>query len=182
LRSRTQAELLERLILHPEASYTVAQLAKDLAVTDMTVRRELERMLDAGIIEREAIGRQGIYRAATASPLFSALHELVEKSLGVEANLKELLSQTPGIEGAAIFGSWARGRIDAESDIDLLVIGDIDYGSLLEKLTPLQRKADREINVVWMSPEEFHGRDRTVFIREVLAGPLRVLTGEVDRR
>ncbi len=97
MRSRTQAELFERLNLHPEASYTVAQLAKDLAVTDMTVPRELERMLDAGIIEREAIGRQGIYRAATASPLFSALHELVAKSVGVEASLKDLLTQTPGV-------------------------------------------------------------------------------------
>jgi DNA-binding transcriptional ArsR family regulator len=70
LRSRTQAELLERLILHPDVSYTVADLARHLAVTDMSVRRELERMLDAGIIEREAVGRQGIYRASTASPLF----------------------------------------------------------------------------------------------------------------
>jgi hypothetical protein len=64
----------------------------------------------------------------------------------------------------------------------VLVIGDIDYGALLEKLMPLQRKADREINVVWMRPEEFHLPDRTVFIREVLAGPPRVLTGEVDPR
>jgi predicted nucleotidyltransferase len=181
LRSRTQAELLERLILHPDVSYTVADLARDLAVTDMSVRRELERMLDAGIIEREAVGRQGIYRASTASPLFQPLHELVEKSLGVEVHLRELLEETPGVEGAAIFGSWARGRIDAESDVDLLVVGDIDYGALLEKLIPLQSKIDRQISVVWMRPEEFHTADRSAFIREVLAGPLRVLAGQVEQ-
>jgi predicted ArsR family transcriptional regulator len=128
LRSRTQAELLALLVLHPEASYTVADLARDLVVTDMSVRRELERMVDAGIVEREAVGRQGIYRASTASPLFEPLHELVEKSIGGEVQLREMLEETPGIEGAAIFGSWARGRIDAESDVDLLVVGDIDYG------------------------------------------------------
>jgi hypothetical protein len=84
----------------------------------MSVRRELERMLDAGIIERKAVGRQGIYRASTASPLFQPLHELVEKSLGVEAHL---------------------------------------------------------------SPEEFHTANRSAFIREVLAGPLRVLAGQVEQ-
>jgi len=181
LRSRTQAELLERLILHPDVSYTVADLARDLDVTGMSVRRELERMLDAGIIEREAVGRQGIYRASAASPLFQPLHELVEKSLGVEARLREQLEETPGVEAAAIFGSWARGRIDAESDVDLLVVGDIDYGALLEKLMPLQSKIGRQISVVWMRPEEFHAADRSAFIREVLAGPLRVLAGNVEQ-
>ena len=97
-------------------------------------------MLDAGNVERQAVGRQGVYRASTASPLFQPLHDLVEKSVGVEAYLKALLEKTPGLEGAAVFGSWARGRIDAESDVDLLVVGDIDYGAMLEELMPLQTK------------------------------------------
>ncbi len=182
LRSRTQADLLALLILDPGASYTVADLARDLNVTDMSVRRELERMLDAGIIEREAVGRQGVYRASTASPLFEPLHDLVEKSLGVEVRLRDLLEDTPGVEGAAIFGSWARGSIDAESDVDLMVVGDIDYGALLQKLMPLQSKIGREISVVWMRPEEFHAADRSAFVSEVLAGPLRVLTGQLEQR
>jgi hypothetical protein len=62
-----------------------------------------------------------------------------------------------------------------------LVVGDIDYGALLEKLMPLQSKIDRQISVVWMRPEEFHTADRTAFIREVLAGPLRVLAGQVEQ-
>jgi predicted nucleotidyltransferase len=168
------------LILHPEVSYTVVDLAHDLSVTDMSVRRELERMLDAGIIERESIGRQHIYRAATSSPLYEPLHELVEKSLGVEALLRDLLDHTSGVEAAAIFGSWARGRIDAESDVDLLVVGDIDYGLLLEKLMPLQSRIGREISVVWIRPEEFHSTDRSAFMHDVLAGPLQVLAGHLE--
>jgi predicted nucleotidyltransferase len=179
LRSRTQAELLERLVLHPDRTYHVAELARELDVTNMSVRRELDRMLDAGIVEREAVGRQGIYRAATASPLFEPLRDLIERSVGVEASLRELLAETPGIEGAAIFGSWARGRIDAESDVDVLVVGDIDYGALLEQLMPLQRKVGRQISLVWIRPDEFRDPQRSAFLSEVLAGPLLVLTGQV---
>jgi predicted nucleotidyltransferase len=137
-------------------------------------------MLDAGIVEREAVGRQGIYRASVASPLFEPLRDLIQKSVGVDAQLRDLLEDTPGVEGAAIFGSWARGRIDAESDVDLLVVGDIDYGLLLEKLMPLQSKIGREISVVWMLPEEFYASDRSAFMREVLAGPLRLLAGRIE--
>jgi len=46
---------------------------------------------------------------------------------------------------------------------------------------PLQSKIDRQISVVWMLPEEFHTADRSAFIREVLAGPLRVLAGQVEQ-
>lgn len=165
--------------MHADESYTVSELARDAGVTDMSVRRELERFLDAGIIERETIGRQGVYRAAIASPLFEPLRDLLEKSVGVEARLRDLLGQTPGVEGAAIFGSWARGRVDAESDVDLLVIGNIDYGALVERLNPLQSKIGRQISVVWMRPEEFNAPDRSAFIREVLSGALLVVAGEV---
>lgn len=181
LRSQTQAGLLERLILHSEAHYTVAQLAEDLGVTEMSVRRELDRMLAAGIVEREAVGRQGLYRASTASPLYEPLRELIEKSVGAEALLREVLDTTDGLQAAILFGSWARERIDAESDIDLLVIGDLDYGALLDRLMSLQSRTGREISVVWMRPEELHQEARGGLIRDIQANPFRLLVGHLPK-
>lgn len=182
LRSATQAALLERLLLGPkENAYTVADLSRSLGVTDMSVRRELDRMMDAGIVVRERVGRQGLYRADEASPLFEPLRELVERSVGVETLLRDAMEHLPGVEAAAIFGSWARGRVDAESDIDVLVVGDFDYSILLSRVRALQERTGREINVVAMRPGDLEDELQagSGFIRDVLSSPLTVLVGEV---
>lgn len=180
LRSATQARLLERLVLHPDEAYTVSQLALELDVTGMSVRRELYRMVDAGIFEREAVGRQSVFRASVASPLYEPLRELVERSVGVEVLLEEVLERTAGIEAAAIFGSWARGRVDAESDIDLLVIGEFDHTALVAELMELQARTGREINLVSMRPDELSEQRESGFVREVMSAPMRMLIGTIE--
>ena len=179
LRSETQAGLLERLILHPGDAYTVADLAAHLRVTDLSVRRELHRMVDAGIAERELVGRQQVFRASIESPLFEPLRELLERSVGAETLIRDVLERTDGIESAAIFGSWARGRVDADSDIDLLVVGEFDYTSLVSELTALQERTGREINLVAMRPDELSAQRDSGFLRDVLSGPVRMLVGSL---
>jgi predicted nucleotidyltransferase len=179
LRSETQAGLLERLFLHPDRAYTVGELAELLGVTDLSVRRELYRMVDAGMVDREPVGRQSVFRASVASPLYDPMRQLVERSVGVEPLLRELTEQTPGVQLAAIYGSWARGTVDAESDVDLLVVGDIDYAALVEQLMALQERAGREINTVWMRPEEWREQQGSGFVQEILSSPVRVLVGSV---
>lgn len=183
LRSATQAGLLERLLLDPEATFTVRELAHALGVTDMSVRRELERMIDAGIVERERIGRQGLYRASVASPLYEPLRQLVERSVGVEPLLRDLLENVPGVEAAAIFGSWARGKIDAQSDVDVLVTGDFDYSELVSRLHGLQERTGREINLVAMRPGELQEslEQDSGFLRDIMASPMTMLVGDLRR-
>ena len=180
LRSETQAGLLERLLLHPEDSYTVASLANQLGVTDMSVRRELHRMIDAGIVEREVIGRQSVFRASAASPLFEPLRELVERSVGAEALIRDVVERIDRVESAAIFGSWARGEVDAQSDIDLLVVGDFDYTAMVTELLALQERTGREINVVSMRPHELDEQRESGFVREIMSAPMRVLVGKFE--
>lgn len=181
LRSETQAHLLELLLLQPQNTYTVNDLAAALHVTDMSVRRELERMVDAGIVERERVGRQGLYRASVASPLYEPLRQVVERSVGVEPLLRDVVSSLPGVEAAAIFGSWARGKVDAESDVDVLVIGDFDYPELVSRVTALQERTGREINVVAMRGDELRQQLETGsgFLHDVLASPTTMLVGEL---
>lgn len=181
LRSATQAGVLEKIIAHPEQQYTVAELAVLLEVTEMSVRRELDRMRKAGIVEHEMVGRQGVYRASTGSPLFTPLRALVERSIGVEPLLREALEAVPGVKAAAIFGSWARGDIDAESDVDLLVIGDLDYPALASKVIPLQQRIARDISMVWMRPGELREAlaSGSAFAAEVASSQMRSLIGDI---
>lgn len=179
LRSRTQAELLQRLFLQPEREWTVAELAGVIEVTEMTVRRELHRLVDAAVCEVRHVGRTAVYRADQGSPLFEPLQQLVERSVGVEAQLRSFLDGVDGVRAAAIYGSWARGAVDAESDIDLLVIGDVDYGRLVEGLIDLRERVGRDINPVVMRPGELTERlgEGSGFAADLVASPLQPLLG-----
>jgi predicted nucleotidyltransferase len=96
--------------------------------------------------------------------------------------LREALETVPGVQAAAIFGSWARGDVDAESDVDLLVVGDVDYPSLTSKLTRLQERIGREISVVWMRPGELPDAlaNGSAFATELRSSPMRTLIGDME--
>lgn len=180
-RSDLQARVLAALLLDDEPRLTTSELRERTGATPASLHRELKRLEGAGLIEHEAIGRANRYQAATDSPLHEPLVELLRRTLGVEPLLSERLAAVDGVETAAIFGSWAAGTATDGSDIDLLVIGDVDRDALLAAVRAVEDVAAREIDVTAYRREEF---DRRVeagsgFLRTVLRGPLIELVGKV---
>lgn len=180
-RSRLQAELIGRLYLQPERTFTTGELVDAARESRPTVHRELRSLLGANLVERTRVGRSSLYRAATASPLYAPLRELVEATLGIEVTLARELAALPGVEAAAIFGSWARGEIETESDIDVLVVGDPDRRELARITRAAGARAGREVSAsVWTRDElrsAVAGGD--VFLTEVMRGALLPLAGDV---
>lgn len=95
---------------------------------------------------------------------------------------RALLVFSPRIEIMFVFGSFARRAQTAESDIDLMVIGDIS----LKELTPGLRKAeqllDRQVNAVVYSRQEWarRFRDRNPFVMQVVKGEKIFIQGGPD--
>ena len=59
------------------------------------------------------------------------------------------------IEFGFIFGSVAQGKERVASDIDLFVIGDVDFVALVGALATTHERLGREINPVIMTETEF---------------------------
>ncbi len=174
--------MLQRLFLQPEREWTVAELGEGVGVSAVSLRRELDRLRRASVLAERLVGRTRLVRADAASPLFEPLRELIERSVGVEAELRRVLAETPGVEAAAIFGSWARGDVDAESDVDVLVVGTVDYGGLVERLSAIRARAGRDINPVVMAPGELHDRHAqgSGFAHDLLTSPRIPLVGSIE--
>jgi hypothetical protein len=51
LRSRAHGELMAWLYLHPEAEYSTVEMARLVGISQATVSREADRLLDAGLDE-----------------------------------------------------------------------------------------------------------------------------------
>lgn len=180
-RSDLQARVLAALLLNDGPQLTSSELRERTGATPSSLHRELSRLERAGMVEHDTIGRSKRYRAATGSPLHEPLRSLIERTLGVEPLLSERLAAVDGVEAAAIFGSWAAGRADEGSDVDLLVIGDVDRDELLAAVRSVEQVIGREIDVTAYGREDFERRRATGtgFLRAVLHGPLTPLVGEI---
>ena len=98
--------------------------------------------------------RECYFKANTKSPLFPELRGLVEKTAGIILELKAAIQKFGGrIELALLYGSIARGREHAGSDIDLMIVGTLQQIDLLRILQKLESRFHREVNVTLFSPE-----------------------------
>src|SRR6478736_4733522 len=129
-RSDLHARLLAALLLGDGEPLTAQDLRERLGATSTALHRELVRLERAGLIEHDSVGRTRRYRAAIDSPIHEPLRELLQRTLGIEPLLQRALNGVDGIEAAAIFGSWAADETNEDSDIDLLVIGEMDRDDL----------------------------------------------------
>jgi predicted nucleotidyltransferase len=173
--------MLGLLALEAERSWTVEELARASGASRPSVHRELDRALNAGIVERDDRRRPHRYRAATSSPVYEPLRELLALTVGVDIQIRELLSAFPGVEAAAIHGSWAAGTTRPTSDVDVLVLGDVDLEQLRRALRGVGARVGRRIDVTAFTPAEFKRRSEVgdAFLAKALSGPHVALVGDL---
>jgi predicted nucleotidyltransferase len=143
--------------------------------------RELKRLAGVGLLTQEKRGNQTLYRANRASPIFAELSGILRKTSGLADVVGEALAPlSDDINVAFIFGSFARGVETAGSDIDVLVIGSVDFGAVVEALYPAQQQLAREINPKVFSIREWKSKlkEKSSFTMDVLAKPKILLIGD----
>ncbi len=145
------------------------------------VQRELKQLADAGLITRTERGRMVFYQANRASPVFEELRGLVMKTSGLADVLREALEPVRDqIDVAFIYGSMAEGTDDADSDVDVMVIGELTRRSASESMIDLQLRLNREVNRVFWSRTDLRGKldADEHFAKAVMRGPKIFLMGD----
>ena len=173
--------VLSLLLLHPETGYHVRELARITGTTAGTLHKELARLAEVGLLLREKQGNQVRYRANRDCPVFPELAGLFRKTTGLANVLAEALQPCAGkIEAALVFGSVARGEETANSDVDLLIVGQVGFAEAVGTLHPAQAKLGREINPVVLSRVELQQRirDKDHFIRQIFSQPTLPVIGD----
>jgi len=80
---------------------------------------------------------------------------------------------------AFVFGSVARGEQQSNSDVDVMLVGNLGFADAVQLLHPIQATLQREINPVVYTVDEFRRRAASddSFIREVLSQPKLFVVG-----
>ena len=86
------------------------------------------------------------------------------------------------IETSFIFGSIAKNKENVDSDIDLVLIGEVDQDELIKKVSALESELNREINYHIYKKEEFIEKikENNSFIINVISDSFITLKGNPD--
>jgi predicted nucleotidyltransferase len=92
-----------------------------------------------------------------------------------------MLPLVPRLKAAWVFGSVAKQTDTAQSDIDIMLIGEnLPLGDILEHLLPLEAQLGRKINPTCYTPAEFERRraEADSFVNRILSQPVLPLIGD----
>lgn len=179
--SKLRSKVLGWLFTHPDERYFVRQLTSLVKEDSTNVSRELSRLEKAGILVSTIEGKHKYYQANRQSPLFDELHGLMLKTVGVADIIKKALEpRMADIKLAFIFGSLAKKSENRFSDIDLLVVGNITFGEVVDLISTAEGTLNRELNPVVYTLSEFNKRvsENHYFISDILSGDKIFVVGD----
>ena len=183
-RSDGQARLLAEVFLSAVDEMNLNELARRASLAYGTVHREVQRLLEAGLLVERRLGQARLVRPNPESPLTGPVRELLLVSAGPVPLLAAELRDIPGVQAAFLFGFFAarvRGeRGHAPNDIDVKLGGDPDPSAVYAACQRVGDQVGREVNPTIMTHAELE--EHSGFLSQVRQGPTVRIIGDVPWR
>lgn len=178
---KARHQILGALLLDPDVSWTLTDLAKHYDTTPSTLQRELAALVEATIIFRRSEGGKVLYQANVACPIFPELQGLLVKTFGLVDRVRDALSpMSHRISLAILHGSFARGAYDGGRSIDILIVGNPHVADVNGALEGLEEFFGRPVHAAILSTAEFAAKADTddYFVSSVLEQPNLLVMGD----
>lgn len=170
--SKNRVKIIGFLLFNKNETY-LREISKSLNVPVSAVKREIDNLEMAGIV----IKTKNKISVNQKSSILDDLKNIFIKTEYITYPLKNLLLNKK-IKFALIFGSFARGEYKKESDVDLLIIGDLKLSEGYKLLKPLEEKIKREINPVIWTIENLKKEKNSGFIKDIFKKKIIMVKGE----
>ena len=172
--------VLGLLFCNSDRAFYLREVIRSAGVGQGAVQRELAKLTRAGLLTRRREGRQVYYQANRQSPVFEEIRSLLVKSAGLADVLRASLARLADrILTAFVFGSFAKGAEKAESDVDVMVVGEVTFAAVADAFGSAQEVLGREVNPSVYSAAEFQRKAAAGrhFVTAILRGPKVFLIG-----
>ncbi len=174
-----KARLLDTLTRFPDEAFHLRGLAAAARVESGNALKTLRALHSTGLVKVSSDGRGMRYQLDARSPLAQPLRQLFLVASGLMAELK-LVAESLPVSQVLVFGSTAQGTARAESDVDVLVIGDMSSIEAQAAFKPVARQHGRPVNVMVIEAQALTEQlaAGSEFWRAILRGPIIMLKGE----
>ncbi len=182
LGSRLRRKMMSYAVAHPGENYYVRELSGLIDEDPGNLSRELKKLEDEGLFISFSKGKEKYYSLNKNYPLLPELKKIVSKTIGVEGSLRDLVAGFKGISLAFIHGSYAKGREQKTSDIDLVLVGTFPEKEFTRQIRRLESRLNREINFTHYTKEDFLGERNKEgsFLNLVVKGKTILMKGSLD--
>jgi len=147
--SKARVKLLTIFLLNPDEEYYVRELTRALDEQINSVRRELDNLKKLGLLKSRARNRKKFYAVNKNFVLFRDLRNIVIKASNTSENLIKNISKMGKLDFLLISGIFMK----KDSDVDLLLVGEIDKEKLESFLDTLETQ--RSIRFSILTTEDF---------------------------
>lgn len=180
--SKTRIELLTIFLTNPEKEYYIRELARMTGITLPSISQEIKNLEAADFLQGIRRGKSLFYKINKGHPLYSELKSIIYKTTALGDLLRDALASVPYIDAVLIYGSIAKDAERRGSDVDILLIGTPDEDILHKVISEVERKANREINVITFSAEEWRQKleKKNDFALSIVNQKMIPLIGGVD--
>lgn len=180
--SRVRVRLLILFLTHPGEAFYIRQIVRLTGETYNNVRQELQNLAQLGLILSERRANATYYQANVQHFLFPELKRIILKTEAVGDRLREALTGLRDIRVAFIYGSTAKGTESPSSDVDLMVIGEVDLDALDRAIDSIEEEIGRTVNYTLFRVEEWQKRvaQGHSFLTDVLTHDKIFVIGDED--
>lgn len=180
--SRVRVKLMNIFFDNVSEMYYVRQLTRQTGEEINAVRRELNRMDKAGLLNKESRGNRLYYFVNQSYDFFEDLLGLIAKTTGIGQDLRSNRKKLGKLKFAMVSGKFIRRKTRTQEDVDLLVVGDVVLPELSLLIQKEQDRLKTEINYTVMTENEFMFRKnrRDPFLLGILSKSRVMLIGDEE--
>jgi hypothetical protein len=141
--SKTRLKLLLKFFSRPDAVGHLRGLAEEFGDSTNSVRLELQKLEEAGLLFSVPDGQKIQYRVNRTNPFYADLVALVSKYLGFDELVENLLERVGDLEEAYVVGDYAVG-IDSGT-IELVLVGQLRIDVLDNLIPKIEHRIGRKV-------------------------------------
>ncbi len=124
-------------------------LAEEFGESSNSIRVELNRFEEAGLLDSEFNGNKKIFKANTGHPLFCDIQNIVKKTVGIDQVVDKVIMHLGEVEQAYITGDFAQGKNG--QTIDILLVGvEINKEYLVQLIAKAEEMIKKPIRYLIM--------------------------------
>ncbi len=148
--SKARVKLLQIFLLNPGEEYFIRELTRVLGEQINSIRRELDNLKKIGLLKSKMRNRKKYYHVNPEFAIYPELRSMFLKAGGGENEIVQKVTKMGEVDLLVLSGMF----VGIESQVDLLIVGEVDRTELQHYLTHTARMR-REVKFSVISKKDF---------------------------
>jgi DNA-binding transcriptional ArsR family regulator len=151
--SQTRIKLLKKFFLNHSTKAHLRGLESEFGESSNSIRIELNRFEDAGLLTSLRDGNKKLYQANSGHPLYKDIHSIILKETGIDQVIEKVIHRLGNLLSVYLVGDFAHGKDSPV--IELIMVGaGIDREYLARKVAQAEVLVGRKVSYTVLNPDE----------------------------